>query len=45
LVLISSRLAREARGRFAEGNSGNPRGRPRGIPISGGAFPISLRAR
>jgi len=25
-------LARDARGRFANGSSGNPRGRPRGIP-------------
>jgi hypothetical protein len=30
LVLIP-RLARDARGRFAKGSSGNPRGRPRGI--------------
>ncbi|MGC1888099.1 MAG: DUF5681 domain-containing protein, partial [Stellaceae bacterium] len=28
----SLRRAREASGRFAKGSSGNPRGRPRGIP-------------
>jgi hypothetical protein len=31
LVLIPSCLARDARGRFAKGSSGNPGGRPRGI--------------
>jgi hypothetical protein len=31
LVLIAPVLARDARGRFAKGSSGNPRGRPRGI--------------
>jgi len=31
LVLIPLCLARDARGRFAKGSSGNPRGRPRGI--------------
>jgi len=31
LLLIPSRRARDARGRFAKGSSGNPRGRPRGI--------------
>jgi len=30
-VLISFCLARDARGRFVKGSSGNPRGRPRGI--------------
>jgi hypothetical protein len=32
---------RDARGRFATGSSGNPRGRPRGMPIPGGACPTS----
>jgi hypothetical protein len=41
----SAPRAREARGRFAKGSSGNPRGRPRLIPTSSGAFPISLYAR
>jgi hypothetical protein len=31
LVLIAPGLARDPRGRFAKGISGNPRGRPRGI--------------
>jgi len=31
LLLIRFRLTRDARGRFAKGSSGNPRGRPRGI--------------
>jgi hypothetical protein len=31
LVLIAPGLARDARGRFAKGSSGNPRGRPPGI--------------
>jgi Family of unknown function (DUF5681) len=31
LLLISFRLARDTRGRFAKGSSGNPRGRPPGI--------------
>ena len=31
MVLIAFCLARDARGRFAKGSSGNPRGRPRGI--------------
>jgi len=32
LLLIPSRRARDARGRFAKGSSGNPLGRPPGIP-------------
>ena len=32
---------RDARGRLAAGSSGNPRGRPRGMPIPGGACPTS----
>src|SRR6516165_4880000 len=31
LILIAPGLARDARGRFAKGSSGNPRGRPPGI--------------
>ena len=31
LILIASGPARDARGRFAKGSSGNPHGRPRGI--------------
>jgi hypothetical protein len=32
LRLIPRRIARDAHGRFAKGSSGNPGGRPRGIP-------------
>jgi homoserine O-acetyltransferase len=32
LILILRRFARDAHGRFAKGSSGNPGGRPRGIP-------------
>ena len=44
LIRFSSAPARDARGRFAPGSSGNPRGRPRGIRNPPRRLP-DLRAR